>query len=136
LPHVTCPSCGGWELDTGLVVAPVAGPVGTPPAVARRSAPLWRPRPPDTTPLNRGQAHKPKGNAPKRKRGRPEGSATRDDDLKLWRDWEAAHRQTKCTKTEFVLNRGLDPVEGMAALERGRKAASEKAPKDSGNKSA
>jgi hypothetical protein len=49
LPKVVCSECGRWELQTGLVVVPAAGPQGTPPSIARLHAPLWRPVPPQPT---------------------------------------------------------------------------------------
>jgi hypothetical protein len=89
LAHVTCPSCGRWELDTGLVVAPAAGPVGTRPAIGRRSAPLWRPRPPEAPSSNRGSAHKRKGGTPKRKRG-PKGPRTDPhEDARIFDAWKS-----------------------------------------------
>jgi hypothetical protein len=77
---------------------------------------------------------KKKQSKPKRGRGRPEGSETRKNDLKLWHDYQAAHRTTRISKAEFVRERGLDAEEGLAALERGRKAPKEPR-EDSGNKS-
>lgn len=71
---------------------------------------------------------------PKRTRGRPQGSITRKSDLKLWSDYRAACRTAKVTKAEFIRDRGLDSEEGLAALDRGRKAT-KTSPKDAGNKS-
>ena len=41
---VICPACGQWELETGLLILPIAGEPGTPPEVVRWSAPLWKRR--------------------------------------------------------------------------------------------
>jgi hypothetical protein len=46
LPRVPCLNCRLWELHTGLLVMPVAGPEGTPPKVVRHSAPFWQSTPP------------------------------------------------------------------------------------------
>jgi hypothetical protein len=47
LPRVPCLACGRWELHTGLSVAPVAGPPGTPPEVLQLTSPFWQARLPD-----------------------------------------------------------------------------------------
>jgi hypothetical protein len=59
-------------------------------------------------------------NREKRKRGRPAGSMTKEEDLKLYLDWKAAGRTNRITKTEFLNERGL-PKSDLAAIERGRK---------------
>jgi hypothetical protein len=69
-----------------------------------------------------GQGEGSKRNKSKGNRGRPKGSQTRKDDLKLWGDYQAAHNTTGVSKPEFIRNRGLDAEEGLAALDRGRKA--------------
>ena len=38
-----CRGCGRWELDTGVCILPVAGPVGTPAEYVQLHSPLWRP---------------------------------------------------------------------------------------------
>jgi hypothetical protein len=38
-----CAQCGRWRLHTGVLVLPIAGPLGTPPKVIRLSAPYWCP---------------------------------------------------------------------------------------------
>jgi hypothetical protein len=63
----------------------------------------------------------------KRKRGRPAGSKTKTHDCKLFRDWNAAHRETRMTKKEFLRERGL-PQSELAAIERGRKQSQAKKP--------
>lgn len=50
LPKVRCPTCGRWEIQTGLSVVPAAGPPGTPPSIVRLHAPLLRPVPPSAVP--------------------------------------------------------------------------------------
>ena len=62
-------------------------------------------------------------NKPLRGKGRPKGGGTPQTDLKLYQDWQAAKRTTGISKQEFVRERGLDPEEGFASLERGRKAS-------------
>jgi hypothetical protein len=57
----------------------------------------------------------------KRKRGRPAGSKTKEEDLKLYLDWKAANQTNRVTKAEFVRARGLLPKSALAAIERGRK---------------
>jgi hypothetical protein len=56
----------------------------------------------------------------KRNRGRPAGSKTKEEDLKLYLDWKAAYRTNRMTKVEFLHARGL-PVSALDAIERGRK---------------
>jgi hypothetical protein len=56
---------------------------------------------------------------PRRRRGRPPGSATAAIDHKLYHDWKAAHRATGIMKAEFLRERGL-PESDLAAIERGR----------------
>jgi hypothetical protein len=56
----------------------------------------------------------------KRKRGRPAGSRTQENDLKLYLDWKAASRTNRINKAEFLNERGL-PKSDLAAIERGRK---------------
>jgi len=78
---------------------------------------------PRTSGVSRGSNTAPK---PKRGRGRPKGSQTRDGDVKLWKDYEAAKRTKGSTKSDFVRDRGLKDSEGLAALERGRKAVNDR----------
>jgi hypothetical protein len=54
LPSVHCLSCGGWELQTGLRVMPVAGPPGTPPKVVQLFSPYWQILLPDRVNLGEG----------------------------------------------------------------------------------
>jgi hypothetical protein len=55
-----------------------------------------------------------------RKRGRPPGSETKKEDLKLYLHWKAADQTNRVTKAEFLRARGL-PKSALAAIERGRK---------------
>jgi hypothetical protein len=56
----------------------------------------------------------------KRKRGRPAGSRTKEEDLKLYLGWKAAHRTNLITKAEFIRAKKL-PASALAAIDRGRK---------------
>jgi hypothetical protein len=61
----------------------------------------------------------------KANRGRPAGSTTQAQDLKLYSDWKAAYGVTGMTKAEFLRERGL-PATELAAIERGRKQSTKK----------
>src|SRR5262249_24524199 len=61
----------------------------------------------------------------KRKKGRPAGSKTKAQDLKLYLDWKPANHETGMTKQEFLRARGL-PMSDLAAIERGRKQPRER----------
>lgn len=55
----------------------------------------------------------------RRPRGRPRGSDSAANDLKLYLDWKAANRTTGITKSEFLRERGLLATD-IDAIERGR----------------
>jgi hypothetical protein len=61
----------------------------------------------------------------KGKRGRPPGSKTEAEDLKLYSDWQAANTVRRITKAEFLRERGL-PKSDLSAIERGRKQEKKK----------
>jgi hypothetical protein len=58
--------------------------------------------------------------------GRPRGSKSAADDLKLYLDWKEANRARGITKREFLQERGL-PMSQLAAIERGRAQAKRRA---------
>jgi hypothetical protein len=66
-----------------------------------------------------------------RRRGRPAGSKTQEQDSKLYSDWKAAQRENGISKAQFLHERGL-PESCLDAIERGRKRAKTK--NRSGNK--
>jgi hypothetical protein len=72
--------------------------------------------PAEATPQDTGIGAISQGRRP---RGRPPGSDSAADDLKLYLDWKAAQQATGSTKAEFVRERGL-PESAVAAIERGR----------------
>jgi hypothetical protein len=43
-------ACRRWELRTGLLVVPVAGPPGTPPEIIRQASPFWQAIMPESHP--------------------------------------------------------------------------------------
>jgi hypothetical protein len=43
VPNYTCARCASWQLFTGLLVVPAAGPPGTPPSVIQTASPYWLP---------------------------------------------------------------------------------------------
>jgi hypothetical protein len=76
-----------------------------------------------------GEAHQARarqGKGAKSKRGRkPKTDKAKARDVKLYRDWKAAHGTTGISKAEFLHERGL-PETDLAAIERGRKHVARK----------
>jgi hypothetical protein len=130
LPRVVCLACRRWELHTGLLVMPVAGPEGTPPKVVRHSSPFWQPTPPnreggkaannggqDALPRLEGSGEDVRGKRKSRTRGRPRDTDPKADQ-RIFDAWQSGQHKTYA---DLATALGKSKREVEAAIDRHRK---------------
>jgi hypothetical protein len=95
---VPCSTCKRWELHTGLLVSPVAGPPGKPPVVVRTASPFWQPRLPERlitedSKVRAKDVQKRGAGKKRRRRGRPQDTDPAAD-KRLFDAWQSGHYNT------------------------------------------